>query len=155
MGWSVRYKSDIIIYNDTFPILYIRSKRSLLYLSTVGGYTACMLYCQVLPPFIPMYTGSLDRHEAIYTDYHAPHSLVICFSKGGNGTSQARLPTHTWTSSGQLGHLAVTAWYAASHKHSTAWCPAFQTMVCACAMFVNGLEVCVRYMVTGWVSQQT
>ena len=61
-----------------------------------------MLYCQVLPPFIPMYVGSLDRHEAIYTDSHAPHSLVICSSKGGNGTSQACLPTHTWTSSGQL-----------------------------------------------------
>ena len=62
-----------------------------------------MLYCQVLPPFILMYVGSLDRHEAIYTDSaHAHHSLVICFSECGNGTSQARLPTHTWTSSGQL-----------------------------------------------------
>ena len=59
-----------------------------------------------------MYAGSLDGHEAMHTDSHAPHSLVICSSKGGSGTSQARLPTHTWTSSGQLRHLAVTAWYS-------------------------------------------
>ena len=35
------------------------------------------------------------------------------------------------------------------HKYSTAWWTAFQTMVCACAMVVNGLGVCVRYVVTG------
>ena len=91
-----------------------------------------------------MYAGSLDGHEAMHTHSHAPHSLVICSSKGGSGTSQAHLPTHTRTSSGQLGHLAVTAWHSTPHKYSTAWWTAFQTMVCACAMVVNGLGVCVH-----------
>ena len=125
----------------TFPLRYVKkySKRSLACSTAKCSHHSfpCMLVAstgmkpstQILPMLpIPWLSAppkvAMAHHRHVY-----PH-----------------IPGHPVASSG---HLAVTAWYATSHKHSTAWCPAFHTMVCACAMVVNGLEVCVRYMVTG------